>query len=192
MDAKNLELLLKQILVLHQRKRKEFKEKWGRVIPFYETVLGDKARWEKAQFLKFGENTSIYDSSYVYGDVKVGKNTWIGPFTLLDGSGRLEIGDYCSISAGVQIYTHETVKWALTGGRAGNEYKPVYIGNFCFIGSLSIIRMGVKIGDHCLIGANSYVNKSIPENSIAFGSPAEIAGKVHLDGDKVRLEYFKS
>lgn len=40
MNTKNLELLLKQILALHQRKRKEFKEKWGRAIPFLETVLG--------------------------------------------------------------------------------------------------------------------------------------------------------
>jgi UDP-3-O-[3-hydroxymyristoyl] glucosamine N-acyltransferase len=56
-------------------------------------------RWEHAKRLRFGEGTSIYNDSLVYGDVKVGENTWIDPYTLLDGSGGLSIGDYCSISA---------------------------------------------------------------------------------------------
>ena len=34
----------------------------------------------------------FYDSVLVIGDVQVGKNTWIGPFVVLDGSGGLEIG----------------------------------------------------------------------------------------------------
>ena len=33
----------------------------------------------------------------IIGDVKVGKNTWIGPNVILDGSGGLEIGDYVCI-----------------------------------------------------------------------------------------------
>ena len=67
-------------------------------------------RWEKARFLGFGENSSIYDSSLVFGDVQVGKNVWVGPYTVLDGSGgRLSIGDDCHICAGSQIYTHDTV-----------------------------------------------------------------------------------
>ena len=50
--------------------------------------------------------------------VTVGAGTWIGPNTLLDGTGGLSIGASCSISAGVQIYTHDSVMWALSGGTA--------------------------------------------------------------------------
>ena len=75
-------------------------------------------RWERARALGFGEGTSIYHNSYVYGDVRLGKYTWIGPFTILDGTGGgLTIGDHCSISAGVQIYTHDSVAWAVSGGK---------------------------------------------------------------------------
>jgi acetyltransferase-like isoleucine patch superfamily enzyme len=172
-------------MALHRRLREHFRSKWRRVIPFYEEVLGDAARWDKAQFLGFGEGSSIYESSYVYGDVKVGKGTWIGPFTILDGSGGLSIGDYCSISSGVQIYTHETVEWALTGGKAKYKYAPVSIGNCCFIGSLTVVRMGVKIGDHVLVGAHSFVNKNLPDNSIAVGCPARIIGKIEVKNDAV-------
>ena len=36
-------------------------------------------RWDKARLLGFGEGSSIYDSSLVIGDVKIGKNAWVGP-----------------------------------------------------------------------------------------------------------------
>jgi len=176
-----------QLQKLHERLRNEFRKKWKRSLPFFEEVFD---RWERAKFLGFGEKTSIYQNSYVYGDVKVGKNTWIGPFTILDGTGGLTIGDFCSISSGVQIYTHETIEWALTGGKAKYVYAPVSIGDCCFIGSSSVIRMGTKIGNHCLIGADSFVNKNIPDNSIAAGTPVQIIGKVKIKGDAVKFEYF--
>jgi acetyltransferase-like isoleucine patch superfamily enzyme len=163
--------------------------KWSRTLPFGDYVID---RWKKAKILGFGEGSSIYDSSLVIGDVKVGENTWIGPFTILDGSGGLEIGSFCSISAGVQIYSHDTVKWALTGGKADYEYAPVRIGDCCYIGPLSIIASGVSIGDRCIIGANSLVNQDIPPGSIALGTPCQVKGKVTIDHNKqVTLRYDK-
>jgi len=176
---------LKEII---RKQREFFKERWDRVIPIPETLLGDNARWEKAKFLGFGEGTSIYDSSLVFGDVKVGLNTWIGPFTILDGEGGLEIGDFCNISAGVQIYTHDSVKWAISGGKSKYEYAPTKIGNCCYIGPNAIIQKGIEIGDHCIIGANSFVNRNIPSHSMAVGSPARIIGKIKIDGEEVKIE----
>jgi acetyltransferase-like isoleucine patch superfamily enzyme len=147
-------------------------------------------RWARAAALGFGAGSSAYDSSLIIGDVTVGERTWIGPFTVLDGSGGLIIGDTCSISAGVQIYTHDSVKWALSGGRAEYENSPVSIGSHTYVGPLTIVTKGVTIGRHCLIGANSVVNKNIPDNSIAFGSTCRVVGRVHVDSDgTVSLDY---
>ncbi|MGQ9581832.1 MAG: acyltransferase [Armatimonadota bacterium] len=154
------------------------RERWKRDLPFDE-ILFD--RWERAKSLGFGEGSSIYHNSYVYGDVRVGKNTWIGPYTLLDGSGGLTIGDYCSISAGVHIYTHDTVKWAVSGGKAEYERAPVKIGNCCYIGSQTVITKGVTIGDHCVIGACSFVDRDIPPFTVAFGRPCRPVGRVEVD-----------
>lgn len=181
--------LQEDIQALHRKLREHFKSKWNRSIPFFEEAMGENARWERAKFLGFGSGTGIYESSYVYGNVKVGKGTWIGPFTILDGSGGLEIGEYCSISSGVQIYTHETVEWALTGGKAKYKYKPTKIGNCCFIGSLSVIRMGVNVGDHAMVGAHSFVNSDVPSNAIAMGSPARIIGEVEIADGEAKFSY---
>lgn len=150
-------------------RRKEMKEKYNRLLPGNE-LFSD--RWEKAQYWGFGKGTSVYDSCVIFADVKIGNNTWVGPFTILDGTGGLTIGNNCSISAGVQIYTHDSVKWAVSGGAEKYEYAPTSIGNNCYIGPNTIITRGITIGDGTIIGANSFVNKSFPAGSKIAGSPA--------------------
>ncbi|HZO13344.1 MAG TPA: acyltransferase [Polyangiaceae bacterium] len=175
------------IWALHEKLREEVRTRWKRSLPFADEI-GD--RWERASFLGFGEESSIYDASLVLGDVEVGEHTWIGPFTVLDGRGGLRIGSYCSISAGVQIYSHDTVKWSLTGGRAAEARSPTQIGDCVYIAPMCIVARGVTIGDHSVIGANSFVREDVPPFSIAVGTPARIVGKVHLVGDDdVRFEY---
>lgn len=163
--------LLIKIKKLLSIESKKVKSKWDRVLPVGDYLVD---RWEKASDLGFGKNSSIYDSSLVFGNVEVGENTWVGPFTILDGSGDLKIGNNCSISAGVQIYTHDTVDWAISGGKSSSKKSPVTIGSNCYLGPNCIITKGVTIGDGCIIGANSFVNKSIPNNSRAWGTPARV------------------
>ena len=177
------------LISLYKKRRSETKKKWNRVLPFNELISD---RWEKAQFLNGLPGSNVYDNSYVFGKVSIGKNTWIGPYTILDGSGgKLSIGEFCSISSGVQIYTHNTVKWALTKGKSEFEKKSVRIGDCCYIGPNSIIGMGSSIGKCSVIGSLSFVNSKIPPYSIAFGSPAKIVGKVIVKGKKVEFKYFE-
>lgn len=172
---------------LHKKLREEIKTRWNRSLPFGDELFD---RWERASFLGFGEAASIYDSSLVLGDVRVGEGTWIGPFTVLDGRGGLSIGKYCNISAGVQLYSHDTVKRALTGGKAPEERQPTSIGDCCYIGPLSVISRGVTVGEHSVIGSQSFVRRDVPPFSIALGSPARVVGRIELIGESdVRFVY---
>jgi len=183
--------IFKNLLELYENRANFFMKEWHRLLPFNEMIID---RWQKAKRLGFGEGSSIYDNALVFGDVKVGKLTWIGPFTILEGSGGgIVIGDYCSISTGVQIYTHDSVKWAISGGKFGYEKAPTCIGNCVYIGPLSIITKGVKIGNHCIIGAFSYVDKDIDDFSIVRGQPAKIVGRIKfVEGGKIEYDYFNT
>lgn len=167
----DLEALLERLQQLWLERRGDVDTRWKRTLPFADYIVD---RWRKAEALGFGQGASIYDTAHVYGDVRVGEKTWIGPFVILDGSGGLTIGANCSISAGVQIYTHDSVKWATSGGAAPYEYAPTAVGHNCYLGPNTIVAKGVTIGDGCVIGANSLVLTSIPPGCTAFGSPCRV------------------
>lgn len=163
------------------------RREWSRSLPFTEAATD---RWQRARDLDFGEQANIYNLSYVYGDVEVGEHTWIGPYTVLDGSGGLKIGAWCSISAGAHLYSHSTVDWALSRGRQPHRQAATSVGDACFIGPHAVLAAGVEVGECCVIGAQAYVNRSLPANSIAVGVPARIVGEVSETDDGPRLSYF--
>jgi acetyltransferase-like isoleucine patch superfamily enzyme len=166
--------LLAALRIMWRNRQREVALEFDRSLPFADYIVD---RWAKARTLGFGEGASIYDSVLVLGDVKVGSGTWIGPFVVLDGSGGLDIGAHCSISAGVQIYSHDSIDWALSGGSAPYVHAATRIGNNCYIGPNAVIAKGVTIGDGCVIGANSVVLSDVPEFSKAVGSPCRIVGR---------------
>lgn len=170
-DEATLRKLTHALQQVWLQRRREVHGRWQRTLSFGEYVVD---RWQKAHELGFGEGTSIYDSALVFGDVTVGARTWIGPFVVLDGSGGLAIGDNCSISTGVQIYSHDTVEWAITGGSASYEYGATCIGNNCYIGPNTVVARGVTIGDGALVGANSLVLADVPAGAKAYGNPCRV------------------
>jgi acetyltransferase-like isoleucine patch superfamily enzyme len=168
-----IDRLLDALRQVWRERQADVAARHDRTLPFGDYIVD---RWEKARILGFGEGASVYDSALVIGKVEVGPRTWIGPFTVLDGSGHLIIGANCSISAGVQIYTHDTVAWAISGGTAAYEKAPTTIGDNCYIGPNCVIAKGVEIGDGCVIGAGSIVLQSIPAGSKAAGVPCRLIG----------------
>lgn len=186
-DPSDLDSLEAQLQALYEAKRSHTQERWHRDLPFDELLFD---RWERARTLGFGQGSSVYHLSYIYGDVEVGERTWIGPFTVLDGTGGLRIGSGCDISGGVHIYTHDTVHRVLSDGRAPVDTAPVEIGDSCHVGSQVVIVKGVTVGHHSVIGSGSFVNRDIPPLTVAVGVPCRPIGRVELDPDgQVRLVY---
>lgn len=121
------------------------------------------------------------EHAWVVGDPEIGEGTWLGAFTVIDGSGGLRIGVGCDISSGVQIYTHSSAKRCVSG-RAYDRVNraPVVIGDRVFIGAGAVINMGVTIGDSAVIGSGAVVTKDVPARAIVGGVPARIIGEVDL------------
>ena len=80
------------LLSLLNQLRSEKKKKFNRHVSIQD-LLSD--RWETANFYGFGEGTSCYNNVLIIGDVKVGKNTWIGPNVILDGTGGSRNWRFC-------------------------------------------------------------------------------------------------
>jgi len=181
------ETLQRSLQELRLAREAELKAHYARSLPFADGLFD---RWERARRLGFGEGASIYDSACVFGEVSVGAETWIGPWVMLDGSGGgIRIGSTCSISSGVHIYTHDTVLWALSGGKLKPRQAAVAIGSRVYIGSQCVIGRGVTVGDMCVIGANSFVRHDVPSRAIVAGVPARQIGLVEGDNDTIKLVF---
>lgn len=162
-------------------KRQEMKDRYDRVLPSGELIFN---RFEKGKYLKCGEGSSVYDTSVVMGEVEIGDHVWVGPYTLLEGSNaKLKIGNFVSIDAGVMIYTHDSTRYYVSGGKDPFVSGDVTIGDNTVIGTMSMIGCGVTVGKHCVIAAHSYVNRDVPDYSIAAGVPARVIGRVKIGED---------
>jgi acetyltransferase-like isoleucine patch superfamily enzyme len=180
----------KQLLDYLQQRREQMKQEKNWVFPVGEFFF---TRKDKADFAGCGPDSTVFDSAIIMGPVKLGRHVWIGPNTLLEGANdTLTIGDWVSIDAGVLVYTHDTTKRYVCGGKAPTQKAPVTIGDYTVIGSQSMVCCGVTIGKHCVIGANSFINKDIPDYSIAFGTPAKVVGRVEITENDVNFHYFDS
>lgn len=164
-------ILEKYIHLLRIKKRKEF----NRSVSMADLLT---ERSSRAKFENFGVGTTIYDNVLILDKVIVGKNTWVGPNVILDGSGGLlQIGDNCTIGSGVQIYTHDSSNWAVSGGKSDYKKLSTKIGNNVFIGPNSVIKMGISVGNNVKIQPLSFVDKDIESGSLYLSNNSEIKNK---------------
>jgi acetyltransferase-like isoleucine patch superfamily enzyme len=131
---------------------------------------------------------SYNNHAWIVGEPEIGEGTWIGAFTVIDGSGGLKIGRGCDISCGAQIYTHSSVRRCVSGRAFTHvERKPTVLGDCVFVGANAVILMGVTIGDRAVIGAGAVVTADVPADTVVTGIPARPVSRVQVDGDQVHF-----
>jgi len=139
----------------------------------------------KPLFRKAGKKISIKGSvilKHLY-NIEIGEHTNINHFCFINGMGGIKIGKDCEIAPMVSIvsFNYKKDNLPLLYKDQGEEKNPIEIGNNVWLGSKVTVAAGIKIGDNCIIGANSVVTKDIPPNSMAVGSPAKVI-KIFKDG----------
>lgn len=125
----------------------------------------------------------------------IGAYSHIGPYCSFN---CLRMGNYCSVATGVHVGGEEHAFFDYSTSDLLSEKNDAetmtIIGNDVWIGAQCYIRMGVKIGDGAVVGANSFVNKDVPPYAIVAGSPAKII-KYRFDKEKIKKiqesEYWK-
>lgn len=120
----------------------------------------------------------------------LGDNIQMNDYVHICALDRVEIGDNCLFAS--HVYISDNSHGRYEGGVNDSspdvapdhrEYTiaPVKIGRNCWLGEGVIVMPGVTIGDGCVIGAHSIVNKDIPAACIAVGSPARVVKKYDFD-----------
>lgn len=113
-----------------------------------------------------------------------GKNTHLGDgvyanfnLTLVDDT-DIYIGDHVMIGPNVTIDTGTHPVCPELRERGVQYNLPVIIEANVWIGAGAILLPGVRVGENSVIGAGSLVNKDIPANVVAVGSPCRVLREI--------------
>ena len=116
--------------------------------------------------------------------VSIGDRCLIGRGSAIVGHYRIDIGD--DVYTGMNVYVtdqnhgYEDIKKPI--GVQDPHDDPVVIGSGSWIGSGAVILPGARIGEHCVVAANSVVRGEFQSNSVIAGVPAKVV-RTH-DGTK--------
>ncbi len=117
------------------------------------------------------------------GSIKIGEKTEVSMNSRIASMGFVKIGDHVLMGPHVFIadYNHEYHDPTIPIMYQGNSFTPkldgspnLVIDDGTWIGTNAVIVGNVRIGKHCVIGANSVVTKDIPDYSVAAGIPAKV------------------
>jgi acetyltransferase-like isoleucine patch superfamily enzyme len=125
-----------------------------------------------------GEKTEILDgvSLITYGgDIVIGRNCSINPYSIIYGIGNTKIGNNVLIAGHCMIIpnNHKFSDRTRPIAEQGCEAKGIIIEDDVWIGHGCSILDGVIIGKGSVIAAGSVVNKSVEAYSIMAGVPAK-------------------
>ena len=134
--------------------------------------------------ISIGSNTIIQKSVWLYcvpikgqkAILKIGNNCVFGYNNHITSVREVNIGNYVLTANNVyisdNIHGFENIHIPIIMQQI--EFKSsVSIGDGSWIGE-NVCIIGASIGRNCVIGANSVVNKDIPDFSVAVGVPAKV------------------
>lgn len=112
----------------------------------------------------------------------IGKNCELGDYCHFVATNKVEIGD--NFLCASKVFISDTNHGNYNGTDCSNPNEipkdrklynfPVSIGNNVWVGDNVVILPGTKIGNGCVVGANSVVSGNFEDNSIIAGVPAKV------------------
>lgn len=144
-----------------------------------------------------GAGTKVWEFVHVLPGAVIGENCNICAHVFIESD--VIIGDNVTIKCGVQIWDGVRIKDNVFLGpnatftndirpRSKQQpaaYAPTNIEEGASIGANATIVAGSTIGKYAMIGAGAVVTKSIPNNTLWYGNPAEFKAYICNCGEKL-------
>ncbi|QQG40433.1 MAG: acyltransferase [Candidatus Levyibacteriota bacterium] len=126
--------------------------------------------------IKIGRGSTIHTGARFYNprNIRIGDDSIIGEGVVLDGRGKLTIGNHVAFATDVMVYNcqHDI---------HDSNFSPVcgvvIIEDYVFIGPRAIILPGIRVKKGAIVAAGAVVTKDVEESTIVGGVPAQAIGK---------------
>ena len=135
-----------------------------------------------------GEGTRVWNFVHVREEAEIGKHCVLADYVYVGRA--VKIGDNVKLQNKATVYQGVTIQNKVFVGphvtftndpyprSVSSDWKisPTLVKEGASIGAGSVIRCGVTIGEHALIGIGSVVTEDIPPHALAYGNPAKVRG----------------
>jgi acetyltransferase-like isoleucine patch superfamily enzyme len=148
---------------------------------------------------QIGEGTRIWAYTHVMRDVSIGTDCNVGDHCFIESGAT--IGNRVTIKNGNMVWEGVHLEDGVFVGPlvvftndlyprsprlpqvreryAGRDWlKPTVIRQGATLGAGAVILAGISVGEFCMVGAGSIVNRSLPPYALVVGSPARRRGWV--------------
>jgi acetyltransferase-like isoleucine patch superfamily enzyme len=141
-----------------------------RVKPFQNKHRKLKITLEKKSFIK------CYTIIQGSGRLILGENSYISSFCVIGVNEQITIGKNVMIADAVSIRDtdHSHLRIDVPMREQGITTAPVFIDDDVWIGYGAVITKGITVGRGAIIGANAVVTKDVPPYAVVGGVPAKI------------------
>ncbi len=129
-------------------------------------------RVDIGQYVQIAPATVINSPRDSRSFITIGDHSRIFPFCWLEPGEGITIGKQVGVGGHTLIFTHGVWSDYLAGGPIA--YGPVVLEDSVWLPWRVFILPNVVIGRNAIIGAGAVVNKSIPANALAAGTPARV------------------
>ena len=160
----------------------------------YTATIDNPSRVEGHKYISIESYAYVQSSSWlltlerdnIKPSLDIKKGATIGRFSHIVALRKVVIGENVLIAEKVYISDNMHEYRDITKPIVAQPI--VHKGNVCigknsWIGE-NVAIIGVSIGTHCVIGANSVVTQDIPDYSVAVGSPAKVIKRYNFDNNE--------
>lgn len=122
---------------------------------------------------KIGKKSVLFRRVEILKPIKLrlGRQSSVGWFTLLDARGGIEIGDNVTVASYSKLIT---AKHNVDDPNFTAEYNKIIIKDYAWIATGATILGGVTIGKGAVVSAGAVVTKDVPDMAVVGGVPARI------------------
>ena len=132
--------------------------------------------------VKLGENVRVWHFTYIGDDTEIGDNTKIGSLAHIDYNVR--IGQDCKIEGmayispltriGSRVFIGPGVIFTNDPYPVSDRMVGVTVDDDATICAGAVLRPGITVGAHSVVGMGAVVTQDVPPNTVVYGNPAQI------------------